>query len=130
MIQKTVTLFCLLSLLAFSSCADQTTASDETAQEQAMKDVVERAAEYINARNYEALRDVIAEDYLRHSQATPSVNVTSFDEFIAFLNEGDRVAFTGRYEGTHTSEGPFVKPPSYVPLSERVSGTGGLILRA
>ena len=100
--------------------------------------VVERAAEYINARDYDRLRDVIAEDYLRHSQATPDIDVTSFDQFVEFLQqgailfpddraifdtlvvEGDLVAFWGRYEGTNTGPGPF--PTTGIAVSIEMAG--------
>jgi predicted ester cyclase len=116
-----------LSFLTLVACeAPQPPApSDQT---EANKAVVMRATELINGRDYETLKEVIAEDYLRHSQATPGLEVTNIDQFVAFLKqgavsfpddkaifkvlvaEGDLVAFWGNYEGTNTGPGPF--PPT------------------
>lgn len=116
--------FVLIPFVFAAGCSDNGGTSD-AAKLQANKQVVIQAAEYINARDYESLKAVIAEDYLRHSQATPGINVSSFDEFVTFLKEGavpfpddkaiwdalvaegDLVAFRGRYEGTNTGPGPF-----------------------
>lgn len=126
-----------LSIVTLSACSDQPTAA-MTASNAAMKAVVRKAESLINARNYEALTEVIAADYRRHSQATPGVDVSSLDEFITFLNqgaiafpddralfdtlvaEGDKVAFWGRYEGTNTGPGPF--PPTGKSISIEMAG--------
>ena len=42
-------------------------------------------AEAINARDLEALDELVAQDVVRHSAATPGVTVTSLEEFRAFL---------------------------------------------
>ena len=45
--------------------------------------IVEKMTKAINERDFDAL---VAKDLLRHSAATPQVNVTSLDEFKAFLH--------------------------------------------
>jgi steroid delta-isomerase-like uncharacterized protein len=93
------------------------------------KDLVRRFAAAANARNYAAVRELVARDFKRHCPAMPDVVVKSADDFVAFLEadaavvpdnrvtltdlvaEGDRVAFWGTYTGTqHGPMGPF--PPS------------------
>jgi len=88
-----------------------------------------RAVHAINDRDLASLDDLIAIDYVRHSQATPDVQVRSLDEFKRFLRddfaaipdslmtidllvaEGDLLAFWGTYAGTQTGQmGPL--PPS------------------
>jgi predicted ester cyclase len=83
----------------------------------------------MNARNFEAIRELLAPDFVRHCQATPEVVVTNRDQFIQYLKadaaivpdshqtlhhlvaEGDLVAFWLTYEGTQSGQmGPF--PPS------------------
>ncbi len=87
------------------------------------------AFEVVAAGDYEQIGNYIASDYLRHSQATPEVQVTSLEEFKEFIRqdrlvmpdqkfvvrylvaEGDMVAFYATYTGTQTGQmGPF--PPS------------------
>ena len=120
----TLSTLCLLMLASCGAPAPQSPPDYRAAN----KEVVMRAAEFINARNYEALSEVIAADYLRHSQATPGLEVTTFDQFVEFLRqgavsfpddraifdvlvaEGDMVAFWGYYEGTNTGPGPM--PPT------------------
>ncbi len=85
--------------------------------------------ELINQRNLDSLRTVVADDVVRHSNATPGVIVTNLDEFKAFLetdfavipdsvmdidmifSAGDKVAVRAYYSGTQTGQmGPY--PPS------------------
>jgi len=85
--------------------------------------------EAINDRNLDALDAFVSPTLVRHSAATPGLNVTSLDEFRAFLEtdiaaipdsvqtidiifgSGDFVAVRARYAGTQTGPmGPF--PPS------------------
>lgn len=92
-------------------------------------EVVKKMAELINQRDLDTLHTVVADDVVRHSDATPGVIVTNLDEFIAFLetdiaalpdsvqkidmifSAGDKVALRARYSGTQTGQmGPF--PPS------------------
>ena len=85
-----------------------------------------RAVELMNAKEYDQLGEVIVQDYLRHSQATPDAVVKSLDAFVALLRqwdsaftevenevhkliaEDDLVAIYGTYSGLHTGQmGPF-----------------------
>jgi predicted ester cyclase len=78
---------------------------------------------------YDEVDQYIAEDYVRHCQATPDAVVESLDDFKALLREwektftdienkvqvliaeGDLVAFYGSFSGTQTGQmGPF--PPT------------------
>jgi steroid delta-isomerase-like uncharacterized protein len=93
------------------------------------KTLVRRFGEAMNARQYGALDKVVAQDFRRHCQATPDINVTSLEQFKEFLRcdaavfpdsvqtlvhmvaEGDLVAVWLTYEGTQRGQmGPF--PPS------------------
>jgi predicted ester cyclase len=89
----------------------------------------ERMVAAVNARDLDALDEIIAPNYVRHCQATPDVHVRSLDQFKQFLKsdfsavpdsvvttkrvvaEGDLLAFYCTYAGTQTGPmGPF--PPS------------------
>lgn len=93
------------------------------------KSVVRRFAEALNNHNLDLLDNVVASQFVRHCQATPSIEVRSLDDFKRFLQddwrgvpdgqtkvqlliaEGDFVAFYCTYSGTQTGQwGPF--PPS------------------
>jgi predicted ester cyclase len=84
----------------------------------------------LNTRNFDALRDLLAPDFVRHCQAMPDVVIKNRDQFIEYLKmddavfpnsrqtaehvvaEGDFVAFWLKYEGTQKGQmGPF--PPSH-----------------
>ncbi len=85
----------------------------------ANKDLVRRFGEAINSASWDALDEILTEDFQRHCQATPDVEVKSLEEFKelqrSFLEsfpdqrldaetmiaEGDRVGFMGTYSGTH-----------------------------
>jgi len=88
--------------------------------------VVKAMTEAINDRNLDALDAFVSPNLVRHSAATPGLNVTSLDEFRAFLEtdfatipdsvqtidiifgSGDFVAVRARYIGTQTGPmGPF-----------------------
>ncbi|MCH7724167.1 MAG: ester cyclase [Bacteroidetes bacterium] len=103
--------------------------SSVTAQSDKNKEIVIRMIDAINDRNYDFLDDLIAPDMVRHSQATPNLNIRSLDEFRAFLKEdlktfpdsyittemliaeGDKVAGYFTYTGTQKGAmGPF--PPT------------------
>jgi steroid delta-isomerase-like uncharacterized protein len=99
-----------------------------TAQLEANKDLVRQFTEALNAADWDALEELVSEDFRRHSQATPGPPVKSRDEFIqlqeSFLvsfpdqrvtieklvAEGDHVAALAVYSGTHT--GPMGEQPA------------------
>lgn len=118
-----VPLFALLTLTIGVpvSCAP----ADSSANE----DIVLRMIEAVNTRDFDALDDVVSPTVRRYSGATPEVQVTSLDDFKAFLHadlaavpdamqevnlifsSGDMVAVHEIYRGTQTGQmGPF--PPS------------------
>jgi steroid delta-isomerase-like uncharacterized protein len=93
------------------------------------KDTVRRMIEAINARDFEVLDELVADDVHRHSGATPEVTVENLEQFKSFLRqdlaavpdaqqeihfmlaEDDRVAVYVTYRGTQRGQfGPF--PPS------------------
>ena len=95
----------------------------------ANEEIVMRMIEAINARDFDALDDVVSPTVRRYSAATPDVHVTTLEEFKAFLHadlasvpdamqetnmifsSGDMVAVHETYTGTQTGQmGPF--PPS------------------
>ena len=103
------------------------------------KEIVRRNAEAINARDLPGIDATMAPGLVRHSQATPGPDMTSLDEFKAFLEtdwasfpdsrititrmvaEGDLVAIWGTYAGTQAGPmGPF--PATNRPLSLDISG--------
>ena len=90
------------------------------------KNIVTKMIEAVNDRDFDALDDLVAENVVRHCAATPDVNVTSLEEFKAFilsdlrvcpdafqaveimLADGDKVAVLVTYSGTQTGDmGPF-----------------------
>jgi len=92
-------------------------------------EIVRTMTDLINQRDLDALGTVVADDLVRHSDATPGVVVTNLDEFKAFLETDfagipdsvqeidmifatdDMVAVRARYSGTQTGPmGPF--PPT------------------
>ncbi|HVO81143.1 MAG TPA: ester cyclase [Terriglobales bacterium] len=98
--------------------------------EQKNKALVRRFGEASNARQFDVLAQLVSDDFVRHCQATPDVDVRSREQFIEFLRrdaavfpdarqtarhlvaEGDLVAFWATYEGTQEGQmGPF--PPSH-----------------
>ena len=91
--------------------------------------IVQGMIDTINARNLDLLENYVAHDVVRHSAATPGVNVTNLDEFRTFLQadiaavpdsvqevdlmfaNDDYVAVVVRLVGTQTGQmGPF--PPT------------------
>lgn len=99
------------------------------ADESSNVEVVKAMTEAINDRNLDSLDAFVSPNLVRHSAATPGLNVTSLDEFRAFLEtdfatipdsvqtidiifgSGDFVAVRARYIGTQT--GPMGQfPPS------------------
>ena len=105
------------------------TVSCAPADSSANEDIVLRMIEAVNTRDFDALDDVVSPTVRRYSGATPEVQVTSLDDFKAFLHadlaavpdamqevnlifsSGDMVAVHEIYRGTQTGQmGPF--PPS------------------
>jgi steroid delta-isomerase-like uncharacterized protein len=103
------------------------------------KDIVRRNAAAINDRDLAAIDSTMAEGLVRHSQATPGPDMTSLDEFKAFLQadwasfpdsritiermvaEGELVAIWGTYAGTQRGPmGPF--PATDSAMSLDISG--------
>jgi predicted ester cyclase len=93
------------------------------------KSVLVRFGEALNNRNLDMLDDLVLPDFVRHSQATPWIEVRSLDQFKRHLEddwkgvpdqqtamrfqvaEGDLVALYCTYAGTQTGQwGPL--PPS------------------
>ena len=108
-------------LVSTVACAPEDTSANE--------EVVLRMIEAINTRDFDALDDVVSPTVHRYSGATPEVQVTTLEEFKAFLHadlasvpdalqetnmifsSGDMVAVHETYTGTQTGQmGPF--PPS------------------
>src|SRR4051812_48302833 len=93
-----------------------------------MKVLVRRLEVAMNSRQLDQLDDVVADNFVRHCQATPDVDVTSREQFKQFLTdytaafpdnvqtfvrmvaEADMLGFWATYEGTHT--GPFGPVPA------------------
>jgi steroid delta-isomerase-like uncharacterized protein len=104
----------LLAILA-SSCGSSPYAGLE-----ANKELTRRFVAAVNATDWDALDEIVAEDFRRHCQATPDVQVRSREEFKQLLEsflvsipdqrmtiemlvaEGDKVAGYGTYAGTQT----------------------------
>jgi len=95
---------------------------------EANKTLITRFAEAINTSNWDALDELVSQDFQRHCQATPDAEVKSLQEFkdlqqgfiVGFpdqrvtmdliLAEGDHVATYGAYQATHT--GPMGNIPA------------------
>jgi steroid delta-isomerase-like uncharacterized protein len=89
---------------------------------------VQRFTEAVNSANWDALDDIVTEDFTRHSEATAGPQVTSREEFVQLqesflvsvpdqrvtikklIAEGDEVAGLATYSGTHT--GPMGEFPA------------------
>lgn len=97
--------------------------------EDANKATFRAMTDAVNARDLDALDELIAEDLVRHSQSTSGIEVRSLEDFKAFLRsdfsvvpdseiecpmvvaEGDLMATWCTYQGTQEGQmGPF--PPS------------------
>jgi steroid delta-isomerase-like uncharacterized protein len=117
-----------LPMVVLSVCASASTAGAQTLEE-GHEATFHAMVEAINDRDLERLDALIADDVVRHSQATPEVEVRSLDDFKQFLRsdfamvpdsridcpmviaQGDLVASWCTYEGTQEGAmGPF--PPS------------------
>jgi len=127
-------LFAGLSVLGFVSCC-----RGPDAIENKNKALVRRYGEASNARQYDVIAQLLADDFVRHCQATADVDVRSREQFIEYLKndaavfpdsrqtaqylvaEGDLVAFWITYEGTQEGQmGPF--RPSHKKMKIDVSG--------
>ena len=97
--------------------------------EEQNKSIVRRFGDALNSHNLDVLDDLVDPGFVRHSQATPWIQIRSLDEFKRFLQddwsgvpdgqttprflvaEGDLVALYCTYAGTQTGQwGPL--PPS------------------
>jgi steroid delta-isomerase-like uncharacterized protein len=135
MSRSALAVFAVLPLLILFGCAP----SPQREIEQQNKILVKSFGEASNARDYDAVRALLAPDFVRHCQATPDVIVQNADQFIEYLKadarvfpdsrqtlehlvaEGDLVAFLVKYEGTQ--EGPMGPiPPSHKKMQLDVSG--------
>lgn len=88
-----------------------------------IRDLIQRLEDAMNSRQLDQLDAVVADDFVRHCQATPDFDVRSRDDFKDFLRqntaafpdnvqtfvqvvvEGDRAGIWTTYEGTQS--GPF-----------------------
>jgi len=114
----------LIFLFGIVSCIDS-----NTNLEQKNKEIVQKTFEIVGNGEYEEMSIYIAENYVRHCQATPELIIESLDAFKEFIRtdrrsipdqklnvkmlvaEGDLVAFWATYTGTQTGQmGPF--PPT------------------
>lgn len=128
----TIAVTCLCVAMAPAAGAQEPASSPN-------KELVRRFNTVCNERRYAALAELVQPNFRRHCQATPAVAVKSLEEFQKFLGadastfpdahttfnqlieEGDRVAFWGTYEGTQKGAmGPF--PPSMKKIVLDVSG--------
>lgn len=113
----------LIFLIGISGCTDP---NADTAQKN--KEIVRKTFEIVGNGDYDGMNQYIAENYVRHCQATPELVIESLDAFKEFIRmdrtsvpdqklnvkmliaEGDLVAFWCTYTGTQTGQmGPF--PP-------------------
>jgi steroid delta-isomerase-like uncharacterized protein len=120
--QSTLVLSSLLAAVAVG-CAPSA-----TAQLEANKDLVRQFTEAVNAADWDALEEIVTDDFTRHSEATAGPPAKSRDEFIQLqksflvsfpdqrvtgvrlIAEGDEVAALAVYSGTHT--GPMGEFPA------------------
>jgi steroid delta-isomerase-like uncharacterized protein len=107
--------------LALSGCTELGLVQGPSAGQN--KDIVRSFVDAMNNRDYDRLDELVKPDLVRHSQATPGVQVRSLEEFKQFLQqdaqtfpdghqtiemmvaEGNKVAVYATYTGTQ--EGPF-----------------------
>lgn len=113
--RATLSMLCLVPLAIALGCSNAPCPELE-----ANKELVNRFGELLNAADWEGLSEVVAEDFVRHSDATPGPPITSREAFIelqkSFLAsmpdqrvtmlqmvaEGDSVAVLATYSGTQT----------------------------
>ena len=110
-----LSVLCIVSLAIVLGCSNAPRPEIE-----ANKQLVNRFGELSNAADWEGLSEVVAEDFVRHSDATPGPPITSREAFIelqkSFLAsmpdqkvtmekmvaEGDSVAVLATYSGTQS----------------------------
>ncbi len=124
----------VLALLALAGCS-----RGNEARENENKALARRFGEAVNARQYDVIATPLTDDFVRHCQATPEVDVRSRAQLIQYLQsdaavfpdsklteqylvaDGDMVAFLLTYEGTQDGQmGPF--PPSHKKMKLDVAG--------
>jgi predicted ester cyclase len=107
-----------------------------------IKALIRRFEEAMNARRLDLLDDIMAQDFVRHCEATPRLDIRSLEQFKDFLRQdaaafpdnvqafehvlvdGDMAAVWARYEGTQRGPlGPFP------PLGKQVRFHFGGVLR-
>ncbi len=112
-----VILIILLLHFGIVSCTDSNTKlADQN------KEIVKKSFEIVENGDYDGMNTYIAQDYVRHCQATPDLIIESLDAFKEFIRrdrksipnqklkikmlvaEGDLVAFWGTYTGTQTGQ--------------------------
>ena len=122
-----IKLLVIISII-FVSCTNK---KEEHSKSQAEinKEIIAKTFEIVANGDYEGMNMYIADDMVRHCQATPDLVIESLDAFKEFIKadrkaipdqklivkmlvaEGDLVAFWCTYTGTHTGQmGPF--PPT------------------
>ena len=118
-------LLIIAGIIILADCQKEAQVNDLADQNKA---VVIKAFEALNNLDYDQLGEFIAQDYVRHCQATPDIEVKSLDEFIAtvkmwaaafpdmkmenhiIIAEDDMVGFYVTFSGTH--EGPMGQYPA------------------
>ena len=112
---RSILIITLMFLTSLVSCAFSSSTRLE-----ANKNLIHRFATSINAADWDALDELLADDFSRHCQATPDVRVNSREEFKKLqksfllsmpdqhitlemlIAEGDKVATYATYSGTLT----------------------------
>ncbi|MDD7939319.1 ester cyclase [Actinomycetospora lutea] len=107
-----------------------------------IRDLLQRLEDAMNSRELDLLDDIVAQDFVRHCQATPDFDVRSREDFKDFLRSntasfpdnvqtfvqivenGDRAGIWVTYEGTQ--QGPLGPIP---PTGRKVSFDFGGIFR-
>jgi predicted ester cyclase len=120
----------LIPLFGILSCVDP-----DAHLAQQNKEIITKAFEVVGTGDFDTMDNYISANYVRHSQATPDLNIRSLSEFKEFIRqdrlvipdqqlevkkliaEGDLVAFWAIYKGTQTGQmGPFPPSNKYVEL--------------
>jgi len=122
-----------ISVILAVGCSEQTSVQERNIA------LVRSFGEASNSRNYDAIREMLTPEFVRHCQATPDVVVQNREQFIEYLKadasvfpdsrqtlqrivaEGDLVAFWLTYDATQEGQmGPF--PPSHKKMQLEVGG--------